>query len=393
MGHDEEVRMLMSNGAPFTTDWLGTSPLHMAARCGHATTAEVLLRAGVSRDARTKVDRTPLHMAAQEGHNNLALLLLSHGADINAKDMLKMTPLQWATERQHKEVVETLVRNDADVSCFNKFDKTALEIAAENGNQEIVEILVNAQNSSVNGDRSTTRVLIEPATRVRVSSGASTSAINVSAASMTSMTSTSAISTMQNFMTAAAKAETSQRKSKYGKNDVFTFGGHTIEAAPGSSTSVLAQLAALAEASAPLRSPTTVNQEAISWLEASGMDTGQTFTLTDAGKLALNWDTGKSSKSTSSGTTSNTNYQVEVVPGEDQKVITIVTDNAVQEEITEDNLTSMEEVSSEQTSTTISSAPTSQYSKITVTTTPGMGEDGDAPATVTLIANEVEVEN
>ena len=54
----------------------------------------------------------------------------------------------------------------------------------------------------------------------------------------------------------------------------------------------------------------TVNQEAISWLEASGMDTGQTFTLTDAGKLALNWDTGKSTKSTSSGTTSNTNYQV-----------------------------------------------------------------------------------
>lgn len=34
---------------------LGTSPLHLAAQYGHTTTAEVLLRAGVSRDARTKV--------------------------------------------------------------------------------------------------------------------------------------------------------------------------------------------------------------------------------------------------------------------------------------------------------------------------------------------------
>ena len=60
----------------------------MAARSGHGNTAEVLLRAGVSRDARTKVDRTPLHMAAQEGHNHIVLLLLGHGADINAKDMV-----------------------------------------------------------------------------------------------------------------------------------------------------------------------------------------------------------------------------------------------------------------------------------------------------------------
>ena len=34
---------------------LGTSPLHLAAQHGHTQTAEVLLRAGVSRDARTKV--------------------------------------------------------------------------------------------------------------------------------------------------------------------------------------------------------------------------------------------------------------------------------------------------------------------------------------------------
>lgn len=55
---------------------------------GHAETAEVLLRAGISRDARTKVDRTPLHVAAQEGHLDIVDLLIRNGADIEAKDMV-----------------------------------------------------------------------------------------------------------------------------------------------------------------------------------------------------------------------------------------------------------------------------------------------------------------
>lgn len=149
-GQDDEVRILMANGAPFTTDWLGTSPLHLAAQYGHYSTTEVLLRAGVSRDARTKVDRTPLHMAASEGHASIVEVLLKHGADVNAKDMLKMTALHWATEHNHQEVVELLIKYGADVHTQSKFCKTAFDISIDNGNEDLAEILQIAMQNQIN---------------------------------------------------------------------------------------------------------------------------------------------------------------------------------------------------------------------------------------------------
>lgn len=65
--------------------------MHLAAQNNHTETAEVLLRAGISRDARTKVDRTPLHMAAYEGHHQMAQLLLNYGADVDSRDMVNKT--------------------------------------------------------------------------------------------------------------------------------------------------------------------------------------------------------------------------------------------------------------------------------------------------------------
>jgi GA-binding protein transcription factor, beta len=55
---------------------------------GHYETANLLLRGGISRDARTKVDRTPLHFAASEGHTSLVTLLLENGADVDSTDMV-----------------------------------------------------------------------------------------------------------------------------------------------------------------------------------------------------------------------------------------------------------------------------------------------------------------
>uniref|UniRef100_H9G8G4 Uncharacterized protein n=1 Tax=Anolis carolinensis TaxID=28377 RepID=H9G8G4_ANOCA len=110
-------------------------------------TAEVLLRAGVSRDARTKVDRTPLHMAAADGHSHIVELLIRNGADVNAKDMLKMTALHWATEHNHRDVVALLLKYGADVHAFSKFDKSAFDIALDKNNPETLLMLQEAMQN------------------------------------------------------------------------------------------------------------------------------------------------------------------------------------------------------------------------------------------------------
>ncbi|XP_071942699.1 uncharacterized protein [Antedon mediterranea] len=283
-GREEDVRLLMTNGAPFTTDWLGTSPLHLAAQHGHLSTAEVLLRAGVSRDARTKVDRTPLHMAAQEGHKDIVNLLVKLGADLDAKDMLKMTPLHWAVERGFKDVVKLLVENGADLTLLNKFDKTAMDIAVDNGNSELLDILSQA-GATQNGNCSP--MSDSPSNQLFLSSSSS---------------SPPPITVAPIF---------SNCKSSYSKSST-------------SSTSVLATLAALAEASAPLDKPVSPS-DALAWLEANAVDGSHGFSITEAGRLALNL--AKANDHTQQNNLLNSSMQhVQLLGNNPQKVITIVTD-------------------------------------------------------------------
>ncbi|CDQ69730.1 unnamed protein product [Oncorhynchus mykiss] len=237
-GLDDDVRTLMVNGAPFTTDWLGTSPLHLAAQYGHHSTAEVLLRAGVSRDARTKVDRTPLHMAATEGHSNIVELLVSSGADINAKDMLKMTALHWAAQHGHREVAELLLKYGADVHSLNK---TPFDIAMDTSNTELMILLQDGMQNQVN---------MNPEPQFIISSAG---VVNLS-----DLVNTTAKSGMGNW-------STGYRESV-------------------STTSVLATLAALAEASGPMGKNAGKSEDAIA---ADSVDSAIQHVVGDGGQRVI----------------------------------------------------------------------------------------------------------
>lgn len=69
---------------------MGTSPLHLAALNNHLEVCEILIRAGICKDSRTKVDRTPLHMAAYEGHIDIVECLLKNNADYDCRDLVKI---------------------------------------------------------------------------------------------------------------------------------------------------------------------------------------------------------------------------------------------------------------------------------------------------------------
>uniref|UniRef100_F7CQU3 GA binding protein transcription factor subunit beta 1 n=1 Tax=Ornithorhynchus anatinus TaxID=9258 RepID=F7CQU3_ORNAN len=250
-GQDDEVRILMANGAPFTTDWLGTSPLHLAAQYGHYSTTEVLLRAGVSRDARTKVDRTPLHMAASEGHASIVEVLLKHGADVNAKDMLKMTALHWATEHNHQEVVELLIKYGADVHTQSKFCKTALDISIDNGNEDLAEILQIAMQNQINTNpESPDTVTIHAATpQFIIGPGGVVNLTGLVSSEHSSKTTGIEMHGGQPLGFDALVGPGHFEKRPLDAEDET---GVSAVQFGNSSTSVLATLAALAEASAPL---------------------------------------------------------------------------------------------------------------------------------------------
>ncbi|XP_043858906.1 GA-binding protein subunit beta-2 isoform X2 [Dromiciops gliroides] len=186
-GQDDEVRTLMANGAPFTTDW--------------------------------------------------------NGADVNAKDMLKMTALHWATEHHHRDVVELLIKYGADVHAFSKFDKSAFDIALEKNNPEILVILQEAMQNQVNTNPERANPVTSTMTMAAPFIFTAGEVVNL--ASLVSSASTK---------TTAGDSHTS----------TVQFSNPT--------TSVLATLAALAEASAPLSNShrTTANSEEI--MEANSVD-------------------------------------------------------------------------------------------------------------------------
>lgn len=69
--------------------------MHLAAKHNHLEVVEILLKAGISRDARTKVDKTSLHMAAAEGHIDIVKTLLEYGANPDCRDLVNIndTPI------------------------------------------------------------------------------------------------------------------------------------------------------------------------------------------------------------------------------------------------------------------------------------------------------------
>ncbi|GFG39480.1 hypothetical protein Cfor_12439 [Coptotermes formosanus] len=322
-GDTEQVRLLMSKGAPFTTDWLGTSPLHLAAQYGHVATAEVLLRAGISRDARTKVERTPLHIAAQEGNTAIVHLLLAHGAEVDSKDMLRMTPLHWAVEREHVDTVEVLLQNGANPHEVSKFDKTSFHIAQDNNRQDIVQLLQAA------AERLSPLQTMSASVAEQAMEDATLTATQSLAVELAQVPTPAHQEEVQTSATASSTAEAALSQStpverreglaqsiKKAKTSIDTEGSPHQKKQRGNATLQLLQAHGI-----------TMLPADETTLVASAVENGQTIVLTEAGKLALNLaQETTNNKTTTANTTAVVHHQttpITLPATAKKKVITI----------------------------------------------------------------------
>ena len=98
------------------------TPLHIASRTGNAGVVKTLLKAGAKVAARTSPGgATPLHLAAESGNVEAVNVLLEAGADVNAKENeWGQTPLMFAAARDRADAIKALIARGADASIAAK---------------------------------------------------------------------------------------------------------------------------------------------------------------------------------------------------------------------------------------------------------------------------------
>jgi hypothetical protein len=94
-------------------------PLYHAARFGFRILAEHLIAEHPEHvTARGGIERTPLHAAAREGHADILSLLIDHGADLNGKGIVGQTPLSRAAGRGSLEAVRCPCIKPSLLECY-----------------------------------------------------------------------------------------------------------------------------------------------------------------------------------------------------------------------------------------------------------------------------------
>lgn len=139
-GNQTKLREVLAKGGPLGTDTVGTTSLHCATMGNQREICEMLLRAGISADVRTKVDRTPLHMAVFYGHEDLVKMYLNLKCSVHSCDMFLMTPLHWAVQKRHPNIVRLLLERGANPYAESRFHKTPRSIAEEEELDDILHI-------------------------------------------------------------------------------------------------------------------------------------------------------------------------------------------------------------------------------------------------------------
>jgi ankyrin repeat protein len=129
----------------------GSTALHWAVYNGSPEMVQMLLAAGASTDATTRLGAlTPVMMAARNGEAAILKLLLDAGGNAHAPNANGTTPLMFAAAGGKVDAVRLLVDRGADVDARDTTNgQTALMFAAAQGRSEVIRLLAE-RNADVN---------------------------------------------------------------------------------------------------------------------------------------------------------------------------------------------------------------------------------------------------
>lgn len=120
------------------------TPLHYAARAGHADAVRLLLASGAAVDAANYEGETALHWAVLRNRDEVVAVLLDGGAGTEARESYGRTPLLLvARETGDLEMARRLLDAGADVNGRDRFDATPLDLAAWRGFRELVDLFLD----------------------------------------------------------------------------------------------------------------------------------------------------------------------------------------------------------------------------------------------------------
>ncbi|HTA70357.1 MAG TPA: ankyrin repeat domain-containing protein [Bryobacteraceae bacterium] len=119
----EMAKMLLAAGASVkaATRIGAITPLFMASKNGSAPMIEILLKAGADANATDEHGTTALMTAAASGSTEAVKLLIDHGADVNAKEGTHgQTALMFAAALNRDAAIRILLEHGADPSITSK---------------------------------------------------------------------------------------------------------------------------------------------------------------------------------------------------------------------------------------------------------------------------------
>lgn len=144
MGDLASVKRFVESGANVDTrTWLThETPLHLAARNGHADVVKYLLEHRAAVNTRDEGGATPLHSASRAGHLKVMEALLAGGADVSEKGTGCGPPLQWAAQAGQIDAAKVLLEHRADIDQAGTDGSTPLMAAVSAGQTEMVKFLL-----------------------------------------------------------------------------------------------------------------------------------------------------------------------------------------------------------------------------------------------------------